>query len=117
MPMQNSAAASSRNSFSSTAGSFLPGQDDGTDEGGEQQRGHDLERDQVGREDRVGLLCGGLHRLFGEPVLAEAVDKRVAEHTGDAQRYEKSDALPLVCEPYLLPDPRASASDAEKQNL
>src|SRR5437764_12422736 len=51
-PMANKAAPRRRHWLSST-GSVPPCQDDGADEGGEEKHRHDLERDEVGREDGV----------------------------------------------------------------
>src|SRR4051812_47837526 len=73
-PMANSAAARKRNWLRNIGlpSSVPPGQDDGADEGGEQHDRGDLEGDQVGAEDRVAHLLGGLPELGGG--LADDLD-------------------------------------------
>ena len=83
-----------------------PGQDDGADEGGEQEHRDDLERDEVGGEDRVadrGRVrpvdrrhpgVGGERRA----APAELVDQGVGHHAEQEQRRGRATEPVLVGE-------------------
>src|SRR3954452_7941824 len=72
------------------APSVAPGQDDGADEGGEQEHGDRLERDEVGGEDRVGDLVGGLHHVRAGEVELD-VGEGLVEHEAHDPGQQRGD--------------------------
>src|SRR5437868_158199 len=118
--MQNRAAPRRRNWLSSN--SIPPGEDDGADEGGEEQDRHDLEGDEVGREDGVAdstgaaRLADGLGRALqlAQLVVAEEVDEDVAEHAQEEECGDRRDAALVVVELALVAELGPGEHDAEQ---
>src|SRR6478672_8947594 len=96
-PMLNRMAARRRNSFRTIA-LLPPGDDDRPDQRGQEQQGHDLERQQVRGEDRVAHRAG-VRRLQRrrELVATEEVDLHVGEEPEQDQCSEGADRPAVAC--------------------
>src|SRR5438270_4293224 len=92
--MQNRTAARNRNWFRSIR-SVPSGDGDSPDEGGQQEDGHDLERDQVRPEHGVGHIGRALHAGDADLVVAEGIGE-YGDHDTEQEQAGQGGQPPLV---------------------
>src|SRR5579884_2064150 len=118
-PVQNRNALRIRNWFSCTGSSISARDRDGTDECGQQEHRHDLERHHVGPEDRVG--DGGRQTIHPQRVVdadlsgAERVDEQEDQHAEDEQGRHRGRPALVVVEIRLSAHRRAREHDPEQE--